>query len=106
LPTKWKSNICMERDLFSYSDICRFPMRFAEGEFLSTNHKYFVVYRGRYGIAGSPCRLLRGGELVRIYFNLWHDTYRFGTNRKPYISINDSLIGFDKIIKKNRHGIK
>lgn len=57
----------MERDLFSYSDICRFPMRFAEGEFLSTNHKYFVVYRGRYGIADSPCRLLRGGELVRIH---------------------------------------
>ncbi len=58
LPTKWESNICMERDLFSYSDICRFPMLFAEGEFLSTNHKCFVVYRGRYGIAGSPCRLL------------------------------------------------
>jgi len=27
----------------------------------------YVVYRGRYGIAGSPCRLLQGGELVRIY---------------------------------------
>ena len=28
---------------------------------------FFIIYRGRYGIAGSPCRLLRGGKLVRIY---------------------------------------
>lgn len=67
MPTKQKSNICMERDLFSYSDIRRFPTRFAAGEFLSTNHSCFVVYRGRYGIAGSPCRLLQGGKLVRIH---------------------------------------
>lgn len=60
-------NICMERDLFSYPDICRSATRFVVGEFLSTNHKYFVVYRGRYGIAGSPCRLLQGGKLVRIH---------------------------------------
>ena len=67
LPTKWESNICMERDLFSYSDICRSATRFAAGEFLSTNHSCFVVYRGRYSIASSPCRLLQGGKLVRIH---------------------------------------
>jgi len=67
LPTKWESNICMERDLFSYPDICRSATQFVAGEFLSTNHSCFVVYRGRYGIAGSPCRLLQGGKLVRIH---------------------------------------